>query len=1015
VNLWYARHTLFVDPSGAVMASSAARRKLFKKTLPVRMNAVFAAASLPSRAVVFTVDCETFLQAGGAESLGAKARQFQAILSELSREMGSSFPVYVLFTKADRIPYFRDFVENLTEAEASEILGVTLPLVPGSGQGVYAEEQTRRVTEAFRELYYSLADKRRAYLAREHDAARLPNIYEFPREFGKLRSLLTQFLVDLCRPSQLGASPFLRGFYFTGIRPVTVADVTPAAQVPMAEHQPFDAGATQIFTRRPAFGGSAAEVQEAGSRRIPQWVFLRHLFPDVILADRPAGSLTQRNVKVNLARRVLLGAVAAAGLLLCIWWIVSYSNNSRLIDDATEAARSVPSVSLSAGQLASVEALQRLTRVKNTLAVLDGYARNGVPFGYDAFLYAGNTIREPLQTTYYADFRRLLLTPVQQTLTTICGKPDAYDSQGYRYVYDALKAYLITTDHHEKSTPEFLTPVLVQHWQQDQQVDTQRQDLARQNFDFYASRLADRNPYPKFASPDVNAVDAARAYLNRLPPEERIYQAMLVAAGNGAKPIIFNVDFPGSRATIINSYKVDPAFTKNGYANFAKQLKDPEKYLYGETWVLGEQALGSFDRSTMLAHVTSRYNQEFEKAWRAYLSATAVVPYSSVPDAANKLQQIVSPQSPLLEVFCVASDNTAANKQLAAQAFQPVQSVTPPGCFDKPLVGPGNSGYMQTLSALQGALQAVGPIDRADTNNVTTANTAATQALNAANALGFSFAPDPNDPKTTVLSKTTEILREPITRVPPLLKGAGAGPVNAAAGNVCASIAPMLKKYPFNPRSTIDATLEEVNDFLRPNDGRLWQLYNTSLKQYLIPSGGEYVAASGQQLSITLAFQNFFNRAARMSQAFYGANPAQPNLTFSMQVLPSQDVTHLTLTIDGQTLSTDLKSGPRSQTFSWPGSTQGVSLGVGFAGGGELTIVQTSGLWAIWHFLDSGERMQSSGNQLQLEWIERSSAGQITTINGHPAAVRFALDAQSSQVFRQQYFSGLVCTSKAVQ
>src|SRR6185437_7207285 len=557
--------------------------------------------------------------------------------------------------------------------------------------------------------------------------------------------------------------------------------------------------------------------------------------------------------------------------------------------------------------------------------------------------------------------------------------------------------------------------VLMQHWQQDQQVDTPRQDLARQNFQFYAEHLSANNPYPKFATPDANAVDSARAYLNKLPPEERIYQAMLVAAGSGTRPVLFNVDFPGSRETIINGYKVDPAFTKPGYANFTKQLQDPEKYLYGETWVLGEQALGNFDKRTVLSHIASRYNQEFEKAWQAYLNATSVVGYASVPDAANKLQQMISPKTPLLEVFCVASDNTAANKQLPPQAFQPVQFVTPPGCFDKPLVGAGNSAYMQSLIALQGALQTVGPIDRADPNNVTAANAAASQAQNAVNTLAFNFAGDPGDPKTTVLAKTGAILREPITRVPPLLKGAGAGPINAAAGNVCASIASMLKKYPFNPRSTSEATLQEVNDFLKPNDGRLWQLYNATLKQYLIPSGSEYVPAAGQQLSVTQTFLNFFNRAARMSQALYPANASQPNLTFSMQVLPSQDATHLTLVIDGQTLTTDLKAGPKSQTFSWPGPAQGASLGVGFAGGGELSVVQTTGLWALWHFLDSGERLQSSGNQLELEWILRSSAGQTSTINGHPAAIKFALDAQSSQVFRPQYFTGLVCTSKAVQ
>jgi hypothetical protein len=50
-----------------------------------------------------------------------------------------------------------------------------------------------------------------------------------------------------------------------------------------------------------------------------------------------------------------------------------------------------------------------------------------------------------------------------------------------------------------------------------------------------------------------------------------------------------------------------------------------------------------------------------------------------------------------------------------------------------------------------------------------------------------------------------------------------------------------------------------------------------------------------------------------------------------------------------------------------------------------------------------------------LQWILKSSAGQTSMINGHPAAVRFALDSQSAQIFRPQYFSGLVCTGKAVQ
>ena len=128
VNLWYSRSTLFIDPAASVVADAGARRKLFKKFLPVQLNSLLASKAAPTRSVLLTLDCETFLQAGGPDALAAKARDYQGILGELSRELGSSFPVYVLFTKADKIPYFRYYVENLSEPEALEVLGVSLPL-----------------------------------------------------------------------------------------------------------------------------------------------------------------------------------------------------------------------------------------------------------------------------------------------------------------------------------------------------------------------------------------------------------------------------------------------------------------------------------------------------------------------------------------------------------------------------------------------------------------------------------------------------------------------------------------------------------------------------------------------------------------------------------------------------------------------------------------------------------------------------------------------------------------------
>ena len=62
---------------------------------------------------------------------------------------------------------------------------------------------------AFENLILSLCDRRTDLLSREHDTEKLSGIYEFPRELRKLRAPLVQFLVELCKPTQLGSAPFL--------------------------------------------------------------------------------------------------------------------------------------------------------------------------------------------------------------------------------------------------------------------------------------------------------------------------------------------------------------------------------------------------------------------------------------------------------------------------------------------------------------------------------------------------------------------------------------------------------------------------------------------------------------------------------------------------------------------------------------------------------------------------------------------------------------------------------------
>ncbi|HEX4809367.1 MAG TPA: type VI secretion protein IcmF/TssM N-terminal domain-containing protein [Bryobacteraceae bacterium] len=1017
LNVWYARQTLYIDPAGAVISEPSVRKKLFQKFAPVRFKSVLGGKQPPPRSVVFTIDCEIFLQHGSGDALAAKARQFQAILSELSQELGANFPVYVLFTKADRINYFREYVSNFTEAEVTEIFGKTLPLQTATVRGIYAEQETKRLTEAFQELYFSLCDRRPEQLSREHNPTQLPNIYEFPREFAKLRPLLVQFLVDLCRPTQLRTSPFLRGFYFTGIRPVSVPDLAPAAVAPIPD-EPYDAGATRIFNPRSAGAPRMeAQVRESGSRRVPQWVFLTHLFSDLILVDQPAMVVTQSSTKLDFWRRMLLAGGTALAAFLVIWWMVSFGNNRALVRDAVQAAGAVPSVSLPSGQLASLDSLQRLDKVRRTLAVLNDYERNGAPFSYGGMLYVGESVRQPLRTTYYALFRRLLLSPTQGTMIGVCNNPDQSQAQGWIYIYNTLKGYLMTTQYTDKikENPGFLGPELLVHWQKGQQVDGERVNLAQEDFNLYAEDAALENPYPRFNNPDANAVGTARAYLNRFAQESSVYAKMLDIARRGLKPLIFNEAYPESKGLIINTYPVDQAFTKDGYNEFFKLLKDPQGLFKGEDWVLGKRPEISSDWEKSKQNLIAQYSGDYIKTWREFLHATRFIGYApSTQDIASKLGKLTANNSPLLEVVCVASDNTSVkDNKTITDVFQPVQSVTPSPCIQRPNSA-SNKSYVSALIALQGAVAQIRDLNAPEaTSQIAAANTAEGQGENTTRELASSFNRDSGEPKVDV--KTTDILLSPLSPIPPILDrtlgAAAAAPINAAAGALCKDMSPMLAKYPFR-KDASDATIQEVNQFLKPGDGAFWKLAE-SMNKLMTRAGDQFVLVPGQSLKVTPGFLAFANRMLHMSTSLYNTG-ADPNMSFSMEPQSSPDIDHITMVIDGITLSQEMKN-PAKQVFQWPGSTQGADLRIRFTGGGEDDIVSTTGLWAIWHFLDTAESWTPVGNQLSVQWTEKTTAGIVKLPNGHPKTVKFMLDPQGSQVFQPRYFAGLGCSSTAVK
>jgi type VI secretion system protein ImpL len=1017
VNLWLAQKSIFVEGGGKLLADSQRWSTLIKHLSP-KWN-LFQRRAQPPRAAIICVDCESFLRPNADDALTVTARNLRTRAGEISHAFGIRLPIYVLFSKLDRLAYFTDFVGNLTADEVTQVLGVTLPLRSDREQGgVYAEEESRRLAAAFDGLFYSLAGKRLPFLARENDAGKLPAVYEFPREFRKLRNAMVRFLVELGRPSQLRANPFLRGFYFSGVRPIVVNESSPLAR--SAQAQAPRSPATRFFatTSLPGLENPLPQPAESvKARRVPQWLFLGHLFSDVILLDRAALGASGQSIRTVLSRRILAASAAALFLLWSVGLTVSFFRNRALESRVSDAVRGIgPAEAGGASEnLPSLDALQRLDTLRQSVELLSSYERQGPPWSLRWGLYTGHEVYPPTRRLYFSRFRQLLFGSTQLALLDwlkkLPTKPGPNDE--YKPSYDTLKGYLITTSHHEKSTREFLSPLLMDRWAAGRQLDPERAALARRQFDFYSDELFIANPFS--SDNDTEAVEHARYYLSQFNAIESIYQFIIADASMKNPPVNFNKQFPGSSDYVVNNKDVAGAFTVNGWKAVQEAISHVRQYFGGEAWVLGGRNYGSLDPVQLQPQLRERYHKDFIANWRTYLANSEVVKYRSLPDAAAKLKQLSSNESYLLKLFCLASVNVAAAGDSPSTApYQPIQWVTPPTCMDH-YVSEHNSSYLSALVALQTSIDQVA---RAGPNvkdeMVTQTQTDATNGYRVTRQIAQNFR---IDPEGNVHGMVQKLMEDPIRQIEALLERLGPSQINAQGRSFCNDFLALMKKYPFDTGSKRDATLDDIGDIFRNPDGKLSAFYENTLKNYIEVRGGEYVRKSDSRVQITEPFLRFFNRATSFGNALYKAGAKDPSLSYSMRALPAEGVKSVTLTLDGQVLKGG-SNGSQPQNFIWPGkSAQGAQLS-GSLGGPEFGFIAYDGLWAAFRFFGDADRFQASGSTYTLQWVPRQGqSGQpIRLDNGRALALPFQLDLKGAPpVFQKGYLSGFTCVSEVAR
>jgi type VI secretion system protein ImpL len=298
---------------------------------------------------------------------------------------------------------------------------------------------------------------------------------------------------------------------------------------------------------------------------------------------------------------------------------ISYGGNRRLERQVSDAARGITAIAPNNVDFPPVDAMRRLDTLRAQIDTLSAYEREGAPLSLRWGLYSGSSIFPDVRRAYFAGFNRLMFANTKASLlASLRSLPDsARASDDYGSTYSLLKSYLITTTHPEKSTAEFLAPVLMKQWQGGRPLDPERTQIAQRQFETYARELQFFNPFPDRA--EEAAVARGRAFLRQFAGSERIYQFMLAEANKASQPIQFNKRFPGSAAYLVGDIGTRyRAFTKAGFTFMQDAITKVDRFRQGRLGRRRGRATGRQGKAGGGLH--SRYARRLRRQLAAFPS-----------------------------------------------------------------------------------------------------------------------------------------------------------------------------------------------------------------------------------------------------------------------------------------------------------------------------------------------------------------------------------------------------------
>src|SRR5580700_6559316 len=969
---WFTENAVLIDTAGryTTQDSNAAVDRagwdsfldLLRRTRPRQ----------PLNGVIVAIALSDIADAPPAER-AAHAGAIRRRIKELESRLGIRIPVYALFTKSDLIAGFTEFFDDLDRERRNQVWGVTFPLAKADAGPV------GQFPEELQLLVDSLNDRLFDRLQAEQSPERRVLIAGFPTQIATLAQPLQSFLTEAFGGSRLDPAALLRGVYFTS----GTQEGTPIDRL------------TGVMAR--AFGldqrRAAALLPQQGRSYFLGRLVARVILGEAMLVSEPPAARARR-----LALRAASYAVVALLTLGAAGWLVAgRSAGQREIADMSSA-------------FAAYEAIAKETTfdpvndsdLPGLLPLLDAARNLGQTAGPSSGILAGFDLSQAAKLRAGADavYRHALgYALVPRLVWRLEAEMRGYFTQP-DFLYEATRVYLMLGGQGP------LDAALVKEWMT---YDWQTQYSGAANMAVVAGLQGHLDALLAQPLPPVPLDDAlvaqARTTFSRVSLASRAYSRIKPSAAAQSLPPWRPSDVLGPAGVRVFtrasgkklSDGVPGFFTVDGFHKvLLPALPSATREVASESWVMGQKVpvnLDNAQQAELANSVVKQYLEDYAKAWDGLIQDLEIVPLRSLPQAAQDLYVLASPQSPLKDLLTAiarqvtlseppkpsAAEATEAAAKKTAAAAAPAATRGAAALSSIPSGQPGvafvqlfGHELVEWYKQLRDLVAASGgaPIDQV----LKLLNDLQQQLakLNAA-GVGAPVAPIGNDPS---LALRAESQRQPqplgrwlaaMAESSTALRGGGARQQVIAAYNGSggpAALCPLAVngRFPFVPGSSLETPLDDFAKLFAPG-GLIDGFFNTQLRPYVDTTGKVWKPQSvdGVAAPVSQADIAQFQRAAVIRDLFFA--PGSTTIAVRFDIMPvdlDPGASKVSLEFDGTSV-TYVHGPSRSTQITWAGPNHMTNLRLVFdppPPGGTGVLAET-GPWAMFRLFGQGALQQA--------------------------------------------------------